>query len=392
MAGSDGGIGALDLLRVEVLAARIEAFGRADPDTGNLWRSEMAVAEAVASVALEGRRVFETDLLPRVAGGTGREAPRGDPLAGELALGLIRLLKSPGAPLARTAEVLARFERQAGGLAGAERQAEAGPKEAGREEEGQAAARAVAAALRPGDPPILSGLRASAAYGRATGRAHPMVERALFMAVEGAVRRAGAGTRTGAVSGFEEDPLRGLSGRVDADWVATPALALSQGGYRPWSPGGAAGIADLVAGLERVLGQEIGRIGRARDWLRRARACGEGRHGRSRLGDAAQAFASAPCLTSGLLAERIGVTPRGATNLIDTLVEMGLLREITRRRSARIWSVPGLAERLAARPRGTATPAPPAARPDPGALAQAFADLDAALGRADRLIGRGRRR
>ncbi|EYD71107.1 helix-turn-helix domain-containing protein [Limimaricola hongkongensis] len=366
---------ALGLLRVEVLAARIEAFGRADPDAGNLWRSEMAVAEAVASVALEGRRVSEADLLPRVAGGAGR----GDPVAGELALGLVRALKTPGDPVADPAAAVARLERLVGGRAGA---GQAEPHPASR-----AAAEAFAV-LRPDDPPILAALRVSAVYGVASERAHPVVERALFMAVEGALRRRAPGP--GGAVAFEEDPMRGLSGRVDADWVATPALALSAGRYRPWSPGSAAGRADLLDGLGTVLGMEIGRIGRARDWLRRARACGEGRHGRSRLGDAAQAFVSAPCLTSGLLAERIGVTPRGATNLIDELVDLGLLREITRRRTARIWSVPGLAERLAARPRRPGRTAP-AAPQDRAALGRAFADLDAALGRADALLGRPRR-
>ena len=386
MAGRNSAAGALDLLGIEVLAARIEAFGRADPDAGNLWRSEMAVAEAVASVALEGRRVSEADLLPRVAGGG---ISRGDPVAGELALGLIRALKAPGDPIARPAETLARLERRAGGLAGAERGAAAGEDSLA-----SGAFDAALAALRPQDPPILAALRVSGAYARSSGRANPMVERALFMAVEGARRRATPGP--GGVVAFEEDPMRGLSGRVDADWVATPALALSVGRYRPWSPGTASGLADLIEGLGTVPGMEIGRIGRAREWLRRARACGEGRHGRSRLGDAAQAFASAPCLTSGLLAERIGVTPRGATNLIDALVEQGLLREITRRRTARIWSVPGLAERLAVRPRrpapglGAAQGREADPRSGREAMTRALADMDTALGRADALLGRRR--
>ncbi|MGX9847727.1 hypothetical protein [Limimaricola litoreus] len=380
-----GGAGALDLLRIEVLAARIEAFGRADPDAGNLWRSEMAVAEAVASVALEGRRVSEADLLPRVAGG---DAGRGDTVSGELALGLIRALKAPGDPVARPGEAMERLTRRIGGLPGPARDSGAG------HEEGRPEALAPAlAALRPDDPPVLAALRVSATYAHASGRANPMVERALFMAVEGACRRAAPGP--GGAVAYEEDPMRGLSGRVDADWVATPALALSVDRYRPWSPGSVTGVADLLTGLGTVLGMEIGRIGLARDWLRRARACGEGRHGRSRLGDAAQAFASAPCLTSALLADRIGVTPRGATNLIDALVEEGLLREITRRRTARIWSVPGLAERLATRPRRAAAAAPapvsaPGADPQAGraALTRAFEELDAALGRADALLGR----
>ncbi|SDE47706.1 helix-turn-helix domain-containing protein [Limimaricola pyoseonensis] len=365
---AERGIGALDMLRVEVLAARIEAFARADPDAGNLWRSELAVAEAVASAAMEDLRLSETDLLPRVAG-AGRAGA--DPVAGELALAVIRAMKAPGDPIADTGPALLRYAAAAG-MAGLPAEGMSGLFDD----------------LRDDDPPILSAARVAARFAQATERRAPIAERLLFMGVEGALR--GASARRSGAARIEDDPLRGLSGRVDADWVALPALALTDGGFRPWSPGSAAGLADLFFGLERVLAAEIGRIGRARDWLRRARQVGEGRHGRSRLGDAAQVFAEAPCLSAPLLAERLAITPRGAINLIGALSEQGLLREITRRRSARIWAVPGLAERLAARPKPGARPPQPPRREDPAAMSRAFADLDAALGRAASVLGRHR--
>ena len=35
-------------LRAEVLAARLEAMARAEPEVGNLWRSEIALANKMA--------------------------------------------------------------------------------------------------------------------------------------------------------------------------------------------------------------------------------------------------------------------------------------------------------------------------------------------------------
>ena len=73
-------------MRAEVLAARLEAMARAEPEVGNLWCSEIALAEAVASTGLEGIRISEGDLLPRIAQNGSQDA---DPTGAELALSLI---------------------------------------------------------------------------------------------------------------------------------------------------------------------------------------------------------------------------------------------------------------------------------------------------------------
>lgn len=52
---------------------------RAEPAIGNLWRSEIALAEIVASVGLEGIRISEGDLLPHIALNGGQSA---DPTGG----------------------------------------------------------------------------------------------------------------------------------------------------------------------------------------------------------------------------------------------------------------------------------------------------------------------
>lgn len=362
-------------MRAEVLAARLEAMARAEPEVGNLWRSELALAEAVATVGLEGIRISEADLLPRVARNGGQDA---DPTGAELALGLIAVMKAPGDPLRRPVELLRRFERLAG---------RGGGPEARRPEEAEIAA--VVAGIARDDMPILSAAHAAARLGLATGRANPMIERLVFMAVEGALRGQ-AGTGAGTVSDTG-DVLRGLSGRVEAGWIAPPALALSHGRFRAWSPGSAGGLMDLGTGLGAVLGAEIGRFGLSRAWLQRGLAAARGRGGRSRLADAVRVFGGAPVLTSALLAEKADLSIRGALNILEEMTALGLLREITHRRTARIWAVPGIGARLAARPRRTglklrARPAVP--RPDAAGMERVFEDLDAALGRADALLPR----
>ncbi|PHP26370.1 hypothetical protein [Limimaricola cinnabarinus] len=379
-------------MRAEVLAARLEAMARAEPEVGNLWRSELALAEAVASAGLEGIRISEGDLLPRIARNGGQQA---DPTGAELALSLIRVLKAPGDPLKQPVPSLRRFERAAGtgrgpGL-GTQDDAEEQPPD-------DAEIETLFAGLGPGDMPILTAARAAAGYALLSRRANPIIERLVFMAVESALRgRAMAGIET-------EDVLRGLSGRVDAHWVSPPALALSHQRFLPWSPGSETGLMDLGSGLTRVLEAELGRFALSRDWLRRGREAARGRGGRSRMADAVQAFGTAPVLSSALLAEAIGVSIRTALTLLDELTDLGLLREITHRRTARIWAVPGIGARLAARPPrrsglqrhkvippvGLRDSARPRSREQREAALQAmeraFAELDGALGRTSALL------
>ena len=129
------------------------------------------------------------------------------------------------------------------------------------------------------------------------------------------------------------------------------------------------------------------------------------------MADAVHAFGTAPVLSSALLAETIGASIRTALTLLDEMTDLGLLLEITGRRTARIWAVPSLGGRLAARPfrrtrlQGRAVmpsaemreTARSRSRDQREASAQAmeraFDDLDAALGKASALlVGAHRRR
>ncbi|WP_432256757.1 hypothetical protein [Limimaricola sp. AA108-03] len=86
-------------------------MARTEPEVGNLWRLEIALAEAVASAGFESTRISKGDLLPRIAqnGSQG-----GDPTGPELSLSLIRVLNAPGDPLARPVQTVRRSERAAG--------------------------------------------------------------------------------------------------------------------------------------------------------------------------------------------------------------------------------------------------------------------------------------
>jgi hypothetical protein len=374
-------------LRAEVLAARLEAMARAEPEVGNLWRSELALAEAVASAGLEGIRISEGDLLPRVALNGSQDA---DPTGAELALSLIRVLKAPGSPLRHPVRSVRRFEDAAGTGMGPGVDPDDEPHGHRLDD---AEIESLFSGLGPGDMPILSAARAAAGYAALSQRANPIVERLIFMSVDSSLRG-----RAANVAG-PEDVLRGLSGRVDAHWVSPPALALSHRQFQPWSPGSEAGLLTLGAGLTRVLEAEIGRFALSRDWLRRGREAARGRGGRSRMADVVQAFGTAPVLSSALLAETIGVSIRTALTILDEMTELGLLKEITGRRTARIWAVPGLGERLAARPRRGFNGRQRALLPtdnesgtadrrghDQQAMERAFSDLDTALAQASALL------
>ncbi len=305
------------------------------------------------------------------------------------------MLKAPGDPIARPIQTVRRFESAAGTGRGPGLTSDNQP-------EGQrlddAEIEDLFTGLGPGDMPILTAARAAAGYAALSQRANPMIERLIFMAVDSSLRgRAAKGTGP-------EDVLRGLSGRVDAHWVSPPALALIQQQFLPWSPGSETGLMDLGAGLAKVFEAEIGRFALSRDWLRRGKEAAQGRGGRSRMADAVHAFGTAPVLSSAMLAETIGVSIRTALTILVEMTDLGLLREITGRRTARIWAVPGVGARLAMRPPRRAERRMRAGMPAAGmretartrsreqkeasaqAMAHAFADLDTALDQANALL------
>jgi len=359
------------LLGAEVSSARIEAALDADPVVADLWRSEAAVTEAASSIGLEDVRISEHDLLLRVAsnGAAGIDAR-----AVEDALDVLRFLRAPGDALhdpEGVAERIARLSRRAG----------SGPGEAGEAMILSPAEARESFAFCRGRAPIFEAVMAARHYALLTDRASPVAERMIFVAAEQAAR-AGQGV----VRAHQEDVLRGLGGRISARWVALPSIALTSRSFRIWSPSGARGLRNILEAIGDHQSREIGRLITVRAWVGRMREAGQGRHGRSRLRDAAFAFGSEPVLTSARLADLIGVTQRGAINLLDQLVQGNLVHEITRRRAARIWSTPMLAERLAGRAPARQTVAEPERKPGSRAQDLAEVDIDAAMAEFDKTM------
>jgi hypothetical protein len=429
-----------NLLRAEVMAARIEGICRADPALGSLWRAEGVVAEAVATVGLEGVRIEAWDFLPRIAfnGGVALEQGYAETMEVERALRALRILKAPGDPFRDPVGSLRRIESLGGSNSLSDPSdpfvdadgpvEERSPREPRIPDEEVAG---LLAACHAADSPILAALRSASAYRLAVPGGEPVVERALFVMMEGALRRSsalgerqgrGATARVPPFAEWDDEPqLRGLSEGVSAEWIALPSVALVRGPLRLWNPGTAKGVSQLLESLVGSLSYELGRFIPLRGWMQAVGALAQGRTGRSRLLDAARLFVEYPVMTASDMARHLGITPRGATNLATELAGQGLLGEITHRRYARIWATPEIARLLetrAVRQRlrnvqersdarldtgaGEAGMAPAFA--DPGAVARGwddrktksearleriFEELDEALARTDALLARG---
>ena len=428
-----------NLLRAEVMAARIEGICRADPALGSLWRAEGVMAEAVATVGLEGVRIEAWDFLPRIAfnGGVALEQDYVETMDVERALRALRILKTPGNPFQDPVGSVRRIESlgRTHGLSDlsdpfsdmegtVDEQTLREPLIPDEEVPG------LLASCRPADPPILAALRVASAYRLAVPGGEPVVERALFVMIEGALRRSsalgerqgrGATVRAPPLAEWDDEPqLRGLSERVSGEWIALPSIALMRGTLRLWDPGTAKGVSELLEGLVASLSYELGRFSPLRGGMQAVEALAQGRTGRSRLLDAARLFVVHPVMTASDMARHLGITPRGATNLATELASQGLLGEITHRRYARIWAMPEIARLLEpravnqrlrraqeianARPGAGAGGAELSSAPgDPGSVARAweerktksearleriFEELDGALARADTLLAR----
>lgn len=390
------------VLAIEVGAARIEGALLADPDLGRVWRAQAALTEACRSVGMEDISVQEGDLATRPL--------RVDPDEGETARGIwlagetLRVLLSPGDLIRDPERAIARCLRSGVRPEGSE-----GPMPAADPD----LVVAISAAMRDAPGPLIGALRAALTMRTLTLSASPSAERLLFICADHAVRGGRAGREL-------TDPLpEGLgliAGPGEPRWVLLPATALTSGGFRIWSPGSPSGLASLLDGVRDEVGRGLGALPTLRRWRDQALASGADRHGKSRMRDLARLLMSRPIVTGQIVAEELGVTPRGALNLIGEAAEAGLLEELTRRRSYRAWAISPVAGRLRSRTvaRGMR------GRPGRAALAgadgegadlmtdqggarapsprdrsgeeEAIAELDAALAAADRILERYRPR
>jgi hypothetical protein len=405
-----------DLLRTETRAARLEARLELDADVAGLWRMESALVEAVRSVALEDVSLREADLLLRL---TENRLSDQDAQAVTAAAAQLRLLRAPGDPVTDPVGAIRRIEARLGPpepMEGVETWRE--PEMLEEAEIRECIAPLLAAPVTP----VVTALRVAAEYGLRTGRTAPMAERALFASVEGALR---GRARGGAAARSEAELEPGDFAAIEAGWVVLPATALQRDGYRAWSPARADGVSDFLRLAARSLDIEIGRWAEIRRWVEEARRLGEGvRRNSSRTG-MIRLLLDRPLVTSGVVMDELGLTRRGALDMIGFFEARGLIRCVTPRSQARFWATRTLAERIGASParrRGGPVPrltgaaplsedASTPARSTPGpmdrsasaaasrreeareGMERAFSELDRLMGEADAILSaRGGRR
>lgn len=310
------------IFRVEVKAARLEGALRADAKLAAMWRAEAAVVEACASAWIEDLPVTAEEVLCRTYEGIGD--PERD-RAAVMAAAYLRVLHSPG-DILHDPTALDRIWSL-----GARGQGACPFAEGDRQE--------VYAAIRQADSPIIGAITAAQIVHRITGGEGPAVERLVFVAVDHALRGSGRFMLG------EVDP-HDLVAAPRGQWVVQPSAALVDGGFRLWSLGSTDRIEELLIGLERKLDAAIGALSVYRRWLDRASDVAQHAHGASKLPLLVDHIALHPIVSTPEIARDLGITQRGALKLVDTAVEVGLLRLITPRASYRIWATEPFAQVL----------------------------------------------
>ena len=322
------------LLRCEIAAGRIDGILLADPDLARLWRTEVALLEASASVGLEGERISTAGMVMRL---TSNLAIEEESRTTEMALKVLSVIKRPGNIFGAPVETLRRIE------------AAAMPVGHARDEtdrlENQELSLVVDEGRRWAHYPILAGWRAAAVYAFRSRRESPVAERLIFMAVEGAARHLIGHSPVPLTPPDEDGDAHGaLIMPASAGWILAPSVAMARNGLRIWSP--LSGIEDFLEASSGALSQDLGHLGTLRHELARLDKAAAGASGRSRMGDLVALLRKQPVVNSAMVCERLGVSRRTSLALIEELEEANCLVNVTGRRSARFWALPSLASQM----------------------------------------------
>lgn len=378
-----------DLIALEATAGRIEGIFSARPDLARLWRGQAALLEASRTVAMEDIHIHEGDLILRLVENeaTSAENARGVSAARDA----LRVLRAPGDLVSDPARVIRRAAR-----ASVQMQEGGGVPELTDED-----CASITRAMQAGAAPFLSALRAAVRFRRITEGWSPSVDRLVFLAAEHSLRGMEArpwGPRV------PDDPFGlGMLSGMTARWTYLPATALTQGGFRSWSPMQASGVHSLIDGLRAEQSRTLGAIPILERWVNEATAYAAAKHGKSRLRDLVTLATYCPVLTVAMIRDGLGLKQRAAFNLVDEAEAAGILRRITARKTYRVWAVPSLADRVRTRPlrptgsarvrevaQEEASVDTLAALHDPEATAAReealLSDLDAALARIDDVL------
>ena len=384
-------------MALEAVSARVAGALDARPALGSIWRRIVCIMEASATLSMEDVPVPVQDLLgPAI--GSAITGP--NPQAAHVANRVQRFLLRPGS-FRDTPESV--FDRAiaAGTLLDIVDENQGGRiayRDAHEQTDLALARTDFAAACRrilKHDSPITFRLIALAGLTRnVLPEAIPIAERLIFMAAESEMRQQDmlSDLTVGAV-GREADF------RMTAHWTLTPALALSRGGFRAWSPGSTEGADLLVARLENSLRANAGLISTLHRWLEALDGF-SGMNRKSRKRDLAALLIDVPILGADTVAHRLSITERAARDLLAAAELEGLISLVTPRRAYRLWAIPALAAMIsdrahhatphleqatARRPIGLSQPSPEESD------TQEVMDLDAAIALADQVLERYRR-
>ena len=317
------------ILEIESKAARIDGIFIADPEFGRMWRAQTALTEACRSVGLEDIHVFEGDVVFRHLENETFDAEQA---RGALAAtGLLQFILSPGDLAKEPNRVLARCMNCAVHVEPDEAQIDLAE-----------IVTQLKAAVQTAPTPILAGLRASILFRQLTCSRMPSADRLVFMAADHTAR----GGATGADSLSTSDRPDILLRKISARWIFTPSIALTQDMFRFWSPGSDAGFTDLMEGLSKELNRTLGAMPVMRRWRDKAHKATSARHGKSRLRDLVDLAIREPILTSQHLRESLDISERASHYLMKEAEDLGILTQVTQRRSYRIWTTPMMAQTL----------------------------------------------
>lgn len=391
---------ALRLFDLEARSARLSAHLDANPEVETIWHRLVSLEEAGASLSMEDIPAALPDI---VLGGHDTGLNLGDPQAARIARGIDAFLQRPGDILDDPAELVDRalFAGRLSSLTELDHGGRAAYIRPEADPDWRDARRDIVEATRllTREGSVIQKLVAfSSLVSQFLPEPVPIAERLIFVAAESALR-----AREARRFGLGEPRQSGL-----AHWTLSPAIALSRGGFRAWSPASDAGAKLLVERLDKSLARNIGYLARIAKW-RQGAATFAGKTRKSHRGDLAILIGRNPILSSQIVADRLSITERAARGLIADAVDAGLLSLITPRRAYRLWAHPALAEQMRAQPAPGRAPR----RHEPqqlskadnmerittrsreesdAAIAAAEAGLDEALNAADTILERHRKR
>lgn len=308
----------------------------------------MALSEAAANLSLEDVPVTELDLLSVIIGDLVTES---DGQAARISESVYRTLISPGYMLSDPGYVFDRAHRAGrfSSLVDSNKGGRVSYPDVANDpdwiEARELFVRGAPKLLRTGGPISLKAVSVASLLSQIAPERHPIAERIVMMSAESFLRQDLA----------MRDPItssayRPIGNPRHAYWTFTPAMGLSVGAFRAWSPSTTKGQTELIEGLTRSISREAGRIGEIHSWMATAQRDFSSPSGKSKKRDFLGMMFSTPIFDSATVQKVLRVSDKTARNLVSEATGIGLLSELSSRRTYRIWGISPIKSILKDRP------------------------------------------